>query len=992
MGNRSYLYITNASGESCEQIAEANNNFPVLWQILLAGGDPAAAIDHQRVFGDNQTDNLAVDAKAAFERVKHLAACMREHPLLHKLPALEQQFEGLEMHLAGLIDENQDGEEGAPLFSANLDELSWLEDVSSEEFIRKTRAECDERWAQVRTAIDGRDFPALDEALGVNEYGASFGDWNNWAWGFGFSGISHPYFDMQDEPRAESFADFVPEVDEDEGLPWGYRRVREGGKVGLERSAEDGDNWQRLLEPVWDQINEATRELVWIKRDGLFGLARVSGEVGEILLTPQLEFGDSFAADGEDGPRCSIVRKDGKEGILLENGKWLFEPTVDEIWRFENGYAPFRQDGHEGYIDADGRIAIPAIYDWAGCFGTANVGQVERGGKNGLVRSNGDIAVPLEYEGVEWMPEMDAFRLTQGGKNGLWRADGSPWLACEWDEFSVLVRDRLLAVKRGKKWGVLDWQGKERLPVEFQTIELVDEDGEEENCWLEVKRNGRVGLCDEHGQVLVPTDYQKLENFEPLPEEAGEIPAVDTLVRVVRKAKGQSPKYGAFDRATQREIVPCDYDVLALVAMGNGEWGFIAACDNPRADRERLGKRRHGILRSDGSLLIPLEYAWLQEAYELEGWQISIVVRKLLRHWQDDLPIKAVHGERGCFVWLGKDGRCEEHVDHLERCYAEGDLESALALGRIYRDGGVVEAAPRLARTWLARAAGLPESLAANPDQLVLPPGMAERQASGGVLGGLLRRLTGKPPVAEPPPVEVPKGLYRALFELVMMLVNGQGGPASPGAARYWLELAVQMGGGEDSDVNFRMGYFLCEGIGGDADIPRGIEFYERAGEQNESVAYHNLGVLYEDGQGVRADLARAMDYFRRSEKMGYIDAAYAIGRILWETSGGLPAEARRKQLGEAAYYLNKSANSDDSRYVAESSGYLGLVTMDEGFADYSLPAAEKHLLRGANMDSTWCMEILIDELYANPDSPLKDGEKAAEWRGYMKEVRRSGG
>jgi uncharacterized protein len=984
MGNRSYLYITNASGDGCRQIAEANNNFPVLWQILLAGGNPASAIDHQRVFGDNETDNLAVDAALALGRIKELVACMREHPLLHKLPELDQQFAGLEMHLAGLIDENQDDGEGEPLFSANLDQLSWLDDASPEQFIRQCRAECDERWGQVRAAIDGRDFPALDEALGVHEYGASFGDWNNWAWGFGFSGINHPYFDMQDEPRSESFADFVPEDEEGHGLPWGYRRIREGGKVGLERSTdEDGESWQTVLAAEWDSVRFATGETVWIERDKQFGLARISGEAGEILLPPQLEFGDEF----NDGR--AIVGRDGRQGVLLENGSWLCEPTFDTLWLFEHGYASFSDGEHEGYIDANGHIAVPAIYDWAGCFGSGGVGQVGVKDKYGLVRGNGEIAVPLEYEGVEWMPEMDAFQLIQGGKKGLWRADGSPWLGTEWNDFSVLVPGRLLAVKRGKHWGVLDWQGKERLPVEFQTIELVDEDGGEENCWLEVKRNGRVGLCDEHGQVLVPTDYQKLENFEPLPEEAGEIPGVDALVRVVRKAKGQSPKYGAFDHATQREIVPCDYDVLVLLALGNGEWGFIAACDNPRADRERLGKRRHGILRSDGTPLIPLEYAWLQEAYELEGWQISIIVSKILRHWQDDLAIKAAHGERGCYVWLSRDGRCEEHVDHLQRCYAEGDLESALALGRMYRDGDGVEADPQLARTWLARAAGLPETLAADPDQLVRPPGMFNRQAGGGVLGGLLRRLAGKPPVvAEPVPVETPSGLYRAMFELVMMISKGQGGPASPGAARFWLEQAVQMGGGEDFDVNFRMGYFLCEGLGGQVDIPRGIEFYEQAGAQNESVAYHNLGVIYEDGQGVRADPAKAMDYFRRSESMGYIDAAYAIGRILWGTSTGLSAESRRKQLGEAAYYLSKSANSDDSRFVGESCGFLGLVAMDEDYAEHSLAAAEQHLLRGAGLDSTWCIEILLEELYENSDSPLKDAEKAAVWRGRLKEVR----
>lgn len=154
-------------------------------------------------------------------------------------------------------------------------------------------------------------------------------------------------------------------------------------------------------------------------------------------------------------------------------------------------------------------------------------------------------------------------------------------------------------------------------------------------------------------------------------------------------------------------------------------------------------------------------------------------------------------------------------------------------------------------------------------------------------------------------------------------------------------------------------------------------------------MAYHNIGVLYEYGKGMATDLDKALDYYRRSERMGDADAAYAIGRVLWGQTEGLPAEERRKKLSEAAYYLNKTADATDSRYVSDSCGYLGLVYIDEDFAERSLPHAEKHLLRGAGMDSTWCMEILIDELYDNPDSPLKDTEKAVVWRERLAQAQR---
>src|SRR5688572_1502675 len=98
MGNRSWLYLEHRlSGDddgadpeetSADEIAEANNNFPVLWQLLLADGAAGDAIDHQRVFGDAGTDNLASDAHAALARIRQLHAFVERHPMLHTLPQI----------------------------------------------------------------------------------------------------------------------------------------------------------------------------------------------------------------------------------------------------------------------------------------------------------------------------------------------------------------------------------------------------------------------------------------------------------------------------------------------------------------------------------------------------------------------------------------------------------------------------------------------------------------------------------------------------------------------------------------------------------------------------------------------------------------------------------------------------------------------------------------------------------------------------------------
>ncbi|WP_454899544.1 hypothetical protein [Variovorax boronicumulans] len=180
MGNRSWLYLEHSLPDteeaSADEIAEANNNFPVLWQLLLADGAAGDAIDHQRVFGDAGTDNLASDAHAALARIRQLHAFVERHPMLHTLPQIALQFEAVVLHLAELIDDTPEG--SAPRFSANLDELSWLGgDADGEGFIERNRRECNERWAEVQRCIDGGNHPGVDAALGVQR----FADWEAWA-------------------------------------------------------------------------------------------------------------------------------------------------------------------------------------------------------------------------------------------------------------------------------------------------------------------------------------------------------------------------------------------------------------------------------------------------------------------------------------------------------------------------------------------------------------------------------------------------------------------------------------------------------------------------------------------------------------------------------------------------------------------------------------------------------------------------------------------
>ncbi len=189
-----------------------------------------------------------------------------------------------------------------------------------------------------------------------------------------------------------------------------------------------------------------------------------------------------------------ISQQNGKTGLINSNGQWTLKPTYDRIEGFENmagfrnrsnlsnpswtlggsgrvtqNYFRIWSDNLCGIIDADGQIIIPPKYKNIVSFANGHAA-VEIDKKIGFVDTSGKIIIEPKYDYVTQF-------------------------------------DKLIAVRNGKKWRIIDESGK-KLPFPHLNGVITNEEGH----WLfnglgVVIVDGLCGYSNEQAQIVIPPKF-----------------------------------------------------------------------------------------------------------------------------------------------------------------------------------------------------------------------------------------------------------------------------------------------------------------------------------------------------------------------------------------------------------------------------------------------------------------------------------------------------
>lgn len=133
-------------------------------------------------------------------------------------------------------------------------------------------------------------------------------------------------------------------------------------------------------------------------------------------------------------------------------------------------------------------------------------------------------------------------------------------------------------------------------------------------------------------------------------------------------------------------------------------------------------------------------------------------------------------------------------------------------------------------------------------------------------------------------------GQAAAQAAIGQMYLKGEGVPADPGQASFWLEKAAN---GGNARARFQIGNMYAAGIGVPVDEMKASYYLLKAANQNMAEAQLSMAQRFYHGQGVPKDLVQSFLYAALSAKQGNQDGL-AIAQTIGESL--TPADQTRAQ------------------------------------------------------------------------------------------------
>ena len=269
------------------------------------------------------------------------------------------------------------------------------------------------------------------------------------------------------------------------------------------------------------------KDIVSLSRKGSYDLFMVQGEDNLWYIIKNLE---SF-----------VTEKHKKLQVKWKNIRLLSNRKKSDVC-----FAAVQEkEGHWGYIDVHGNLAIPCLWDDCGDFfqGLARVMNAEK--KWGYISQKGELIIPCQWQDAQDFQNDLAAVMSTKNRWGFIDKSGNNVLPCEWMAATGFLQAGLALVQDSRrKWGAIDYRGTQVIPCEWDSIECNPRNF---NGWFIGRRLNKRALFDSLGRQITPCQWDAIDMPFDSPFDA------EFLIAVLADGK-----WGLIDRAG-RMVVPCQW-------------------------------------------------------------------------------------------------------------------------------------------------------------------------------------------------------------------------------------------------------------------------------------------------------------------------------------------------------------------------------------------------------------------------------------------------
>jgi len=272
---------------------------------------------------------------------------------------------------------------------------------------------------------------------------------------------------------------------------------------------QKGEEAEEIVSPIYDDLKVATSsisDLIYketacdVKVGNNWGLISQSGDEIVPISASYVPKHLRIAIDGKNGKVGAV--KNGEVVIpyeynrmtkVSENAFIATKNKVKTIVNAKNEIIPIdfqdvkhlwgshliviKRNDKWGYIDSEGEIVLPLIYDDAQCFSHNGIAGVGIDGKYGVINEKGVEIIPLEYDRIEtyWLgfKKLNLLLVSKNGKKGYFNFKGEEKISAIYDkiQYQSPKKINILWAKKNGKYGFVSLENKIVIPFEYDEFD-----------------------------------------------------------------------------------------------------------------------------------------------------------------------------------------------------------------------------------------------------------------------------------------------------------------------------------------------------------------------------------------------------------------------------------------------------------------------------------------------------------------------------------------